>query len=167
MVSWIRYAKVSASTHIKRAKDEWLEETIRLSQGENVSERALIFILAISKIFDGKDLLFEDPTEFLTLSCWLWANKSGVSTRKAALRIFVTPGLGSAEVFLPSPKRGAGVAKANLGRHSSSIKLPSGHCQPQRFILSPLIQIAYLSSLGRISSIVWRPRSNVTPAILQ
>jgi hypothetical protein len=40
--------------HIKKANDDSLEETIRLSKGKNVLEKSLVFILTIARIFDGK-----------------------------------------------------------------------------------------------------------------
>jgi hypothetical protein len=39
--------------HIKKANDDSLEETIRLSKGKNILERALTFILTIARIFDA------------------------------------------------------------------------------------------------------------------
>jgi hypothetical protein len=38
--------------HIKRAKGDLLEETIRMRKGKNILERALTFILTIARIFD-------------------------------------------------------------------------------------------------------------------
>ena len=40
--------------HMKKANDDSLEETIRLSKGKNVLERTFIFILTIARISDGK-----------------------------------------------------------------------------------------------------------------
>ena len=39
--------------HIKKANDDSLEETIRLSKGKNVLEKSLVFILTIARIFDA------------------------------------------------------------------------------------------------------------------
>ena len=39
---------------MKKANDDSLEETIRLSKGKNVFERIFDFILTIARISDGK-----------------------------------------------------------------------------------------------------------------
>jgi len=44
--------------HMKKANDDSLEETIRLSKGKNLFERIFDFILTIARISDGEPSRF-------------------------------------------------------------------------------------------------------------